>query len=108
MNWKDFFRPTKGKIILAIVIFLIMPIYLETNIQCPVCHPEIEDCPPCPYLSFNVLVFNIDSILEGFPANFLFFGINLVLSYAVSCLIIFLYKEHFFKNKSLKKKGKRK
>ena len=61
MNWKEFLKPTKLKVILALVLFVLLAwyTYLQSQIVCKIkCNPlhgtgGLPPCPPCAYPSYN-------------------------------------------------------
>ncbi|MDO8516933.1 MAG: hypothetical protein Q7S33_02305 [Nanoarchaeota archaeon] len=100
MKLKEFFRPTWGKIILTLFI----PAFYSQIGQtfCYPCHSG-EYCPPCnqPFL-FMPLILAIFSFInyphQDIQYLILFFLIGLVLSYTISCIIIFFFKKLRNKN----------
>ncbi len=109
MDWKEFFRPTKGKIILWIVFFLISPTYL-TNVNCialaGISCPKIIFVPVFGGIATLAAVANLVSI--GVGGDFIkffaqeisisFFILMLLLSCIISCLIVFTYNKFRAKN----------
>ena len=69
MNWKEFFKITKGKIISTLILFV---------------------------LDLAIFKISITTCVLGFykTACFINFGgllINLIISYLISCLIVYIY-----------------
>ena len=99
MNWKEFSRPTKLKILLAIVLFLVLPL-TPTPVQC-----AGSSCPDVWLngLSLSQAVFMAFSLMaSGEPPSILtnlLPGLVLVgvlaaiISYLLSCLIVHLYRK---------------
>lgn len=88
MNWKEFFKLTKVKIIITVILVVIYLLYLWQSFfftldtvtigiplvfyeWCSICIPETK--------SFNILFLIIDLVIA------------FTISYLVSCLIIFIY-----------------
>lgn len=111
MTAKEFFKPTKGKIILTIIFILIFPLPYWNGILCERCLDE--PCPPCPDTNFSpsligwyftwggagfyrdtrlASTFNpaID-VLSEILITLLIIG--LPISYLCSCSIVFVYKK---------------
>ena len=93
MNWKDFLKPTRGKIIIFIIIFIFFfPIAgYTTSFMCAGSDP----CPDQSGLCFG--------LLGGTPLYFLSFCVPIlavpfvfIIEYLVACLIVTLY--HRIKN----------
>ena len=103
MDWKEFFKPAIGKMILFIILLLIMPLFGWQNFLCEPCPPPPAECPPCgeyQFKFFGIPLLIIDGISPG-PLSYPKFTpsnlpINIILiitiSYVLSCLIIQLYK----------------
>ena len=108
MNWKDFLKPTKVKIILTIISILIFPLPFWNGTLCEQCINE--PCPPCPDTNFGPALIGwwlewgdsfqgyqkligwhnqAINVLEGLILELLIIG--LPVSYLLSCLIIFTY-----------------
>ncbi len=100
MNWKEFLQPTLPKIIIAIILFLVLPI-----VPLPV--QTMEGDPGLPYIlengfdssrqiiagSLAIIGNEPSSILTvSVPDLILFSVISLIISYLISCLILHLYK----------------
>lgn len=62
MNWKEFLRPSKVKITIALVLFLILPLIpIPTG-----CTREIDDADPCPTVFMNGAIFFM-ALFSAFP-----------------------------------------
>ncbi len=118
MNWKEFLKPTLGKVAIYFIIFII-PYFLtlfvckttyEFNEECPSILSYFEDILPIynmyflylPLLIFYIPVNYILCILTGsqqicsLGSGFVRIGAHifvLILYYTISCLIIFIYNK---------------
>ena len=92
MNWKDFFKPTTGKVVLFLILMIVLNYYLISTIVVadavilvgtplgfyPVGSMQClspSDCPSGPEFSYVNLI------------------IDIVFWYVVSCIIVFIYKK---------------
>lgn len=102
MNWKQFFKPTIGKIILFIIILLVLPIFGWQNFICKPCL-STTDCPPCggyQFKFFGIPLLIMDFISPGLLSYPKFITSNLsiniiliiIMSYILSSLIIHSFK----------------
>ena len=90
MNWKEFFKLTKSKIIVIIIMFVILEIiaffvgYQSPNtITCEVCMPiDQGGCPPCPN---NAGAMAIPLMIIGIIPN-------LIISYLVANIFFYFKK----------------
>ncbi|VVB60892.1 Uncharacterised protein [uncultured archaeon] len=112
MDFKEFLKLKKEKIILWILLFLISPTYI-TNVNC-IALAGIS-CPKSIFMPLfgglatldavrNLLSIGVGSDFLNFFAQEIsipFFVLMLLLSYLISCLIIFIYNKFRAKNKSL-------
>jgi len=93
MNWKEFFKPSIIKIIIAIIISLFIPISSEM-----VCDTYVDGAGGCysSYLqAYEVFTGKIAwYVLPLYPVFYLAF----LLSYTISCLVVFIY--HKFKKQN--------
>ena len=100
MNWKEFLRPTIPKIILAIILFLVLPI-----VPLPV--QTMEGASGLPYIlengfdSSRQIIAGILSIIGNEPSSMLtamlpdliiFSAVSFIILYLVSSSIMHLYK----------------
>lgn len=96
MDLKEFFKPTKGKIILFILICLFAP--LPIYVANPLC-PQMLGYECKPYWMFVPFVLTGLAGTSNGPASSLLFItefwpsllMNLVISYVISCLILGVY-----------------
>ncbi|NIQ17806.1 MAG: hypothetical protein GTN43_03280 [Candidatus Aenigmarchaeota archaeon] len=96
MDWKEFFKPTKGKIVLFILIYLFAPLpYFVAN---PGCLMEIGAvCEPYwMFMPFVLIGLAFTSSGPSFSPLFIteFWSsliMNLVIAYILSCIILSLY-----------------
>lgn len=117
MNWKEFFRPTKEKIILFIVLIFIGVIIGSGPLMRidPDPRPQeftkfIDSFEPTwtVFLSPIILPF---SLMEGYAGIYpswmilIFFIIDVIFWYLISCLIIFAFNK--FKDKNKLKRGEK-
>ncbi len=92
MKFKKFLKPTKAKVILSIIIFLILPVMMWNGILPERCLPEDVTCIPVDVWIFKPLILQFDIIkynLNSYALQFII--INLAVSYLLSCLIISIY-----------------
>ena len=84
--WKDFFKPTKTKIITALIIPVLLLIERLYRIKtwCPPCNrPEMCGvCPPSPFTSYESVNLIIKVIIFSF-----------IIVYLLVCIIIWLYRK---------------
>jgi hypothetical protein len=136
MNLKEFFKPTKNKIILFIIIaiigeFLLLPVFVNMGSLCAL-HPNNDPCKQyyypmwesCGHCGLPTTIDNIKTIAiySFYPlanvgriiAYFLpLFGLilNQALAitywYLLSCVLIFIYNKIFNKDKPIKSKEKK-
>lgn len=97
MNWKNFIKPTKEKIILFILFLLV-----NTFVPLTPFFMVLKAClnPPCPNTILTFGSYVAESFLASlifFPINLIILIINLVFWYLISCLIIFAFNR--FKDK---------
>jgi len=118
MNWKKFFKPTKGKILLFVILFIMLPAPIfkvpiwggpeECNgaITCTIGYKTF-------WFPLGGFLF-ISSLFGAFPImsdmtlidEILRFLYLIVVPYILSCITIFIYKK--IKNKKFNKKSKTK
>jgi len=87
MDWKEFLKPTKGKIISALVLTLILVPFVKTEMQI-MCITE-----PCnPLVIHRPLLLGLLSISEivGVSSGYLIAGS--VISYLITCLFSWFRK----------------
>jgi hypothetical protein len=80
MNWKEFLKPDWRKIVLTVILmFIPLPMYVDTFCSCysPPCQ-----CPK--KIMFYPLLLSLGIGLLTLP-------IDLVISYLLSCLIVWIY-----------------
>ena len=109
MDWKEFLRPTKWKILVWIILFLLSPTYL-TNVKC-IALAGIS-CPKSVFMPAFGGLATLDTVRYlvsiGVGGDFIkffaqeisisFFILMLLLSYIISCLIVFTYNKFCAKN----------
>lgn len=108
INWKEFFKPTLIKTLLTIIIFLIsipfIQSYAEMVVMCIIgpCLPQLVYRGSQSLLQF---LLNYDKLLI-YKISYINLITGLILSYIISCLIIFIYnkinKKKLFKLKQTK------
>jgi len=111
MNFKQFLKPEIKKVILAFLIFLVMPLpVLRTAVlgMCPLNSSSEGSCGGDGYyyewnfIPFGVITVltipsvNLEMIVYNYMFNFLFLAI---ISYLLSCLIIWIYDKIKVKKK---------
>jgi len=93
MDWKKFFKPTKAKIITAIIILIIFVPFIiyDNGTRC-----FMAPCPSSSYASIALwLLLSLVSLLARHSFVFIYsislpiLIIGIILSYLISCLIIF-------------------
>jgi hypothetical protein len=112
MNWKEFLKPTIGKIVLFILVFLMVPIHW--TYYCPNCSSATNVTTTYPNgSSINRTVYNMgtprwspeyiptigiffgdlypEDIAQNISANPYFFIIFFILCYIFSCTLIWVY-----------------
>jgi hypothetical protein len=98
MGLKEFFKPTKLKIILFIIFLLVLPLFGRQNLRCEVCDTRLGECPPCTrteFKFFGIPLLIRDVISPGvlsYPAfNSFNLPINIILivliAYTLACSI---------------------
>jgi hypothetical protein len=101
MNFKEFFKPTLGKVALFVLIFLLvpLPVYIA-NPGCPMM-VKYNGCTPYwsfqHFISYGVNWVSFELVLGEFMP---YIAMNLVISYILSCAAFGVAK------KFMKKKGK--
>lgn len=90
MDWKDLLKPSKGKIVIAILIFIILPVFsYQVTIMCDA---EIGGfCPPymTQFISLLGIAFVGLKTLESIDASiFLLIPLGILISYLISSWII--------------------
>lgn len=102
MKLKEFFKPTWTKVITTIIIFLIIPVNMWNGVLPEICLPEDVNCTPMKVWFWKPLILQSENIQYNLNLNIiLYMFIQLIISYFLSCLIIFTYKK--IKSKSPKK-----
>ncbi|MFH1545099.1 MAG: hypothetical protein ABIE23_03365 [archaeon] len=106
MNLKEFFYPTKERIILAIIVFLVFPMPQYVIISCGSVVGMDDSqlkvgggCPPSgwtiiPFFGFQLIskiVMNFYTI--NLIATLVYSLTTLIISYLISCIIIFAYNK---------------
>ncbi len=94
MKWKEFFKPTKGKIIIFVIIslFIFGKIFLYEDLIIRQGYPSTGY--PLPF--YNIINLGVPGgpvgPLEAQP-NFVNLAINLIFWYLISCLIFWGYNK---------------
>lgn len=110
LNFKEFFRPNKNKIILTIFLFLFLP--FPYYVSSPICLAVIGiKCEPywsIVFLGIGTIIdffesFSFFSLIQYFKSFWLYYLFSIVFYYFISCLIVFLYFR--FKNSKYKKRN---
>ena len=89
MMEKEFFKPTKYKIYLTIIIFILIVIFLfpaKINVYCKVGLP----CPPINVVNTIYQIINEPTFVS---INYSYILLELVMSYLLACSIINLFKK---------------
>jgi hypothetical protein len=90
MNWNEFLKPTANKLAVSILIFFFVPFYFGE--ECMVSVGEAGGCSPFFYQFYRFLTQPYFNFLN--PALYLFAIPYFVLSYILSCLLVFLIKRY--------------
>ncbi len=96
MNWKEFLKPNKEKAIGFVILFLASIALHSLYLNCP---PTLEPSHCTNWLSFIGLVFEWPGLVAasffGQTAffNYVFFSVDIIYSYLLSCLIVFTVKK---------------
>ena len=94
MNWKEFFKPIRIKIILMLLILLLFILIFGIPIQkfvlCEPCQPS-GPCTPCPkiidFISIKQLTNSLEFIGKGIWFIWYLYLLEIVLSYLVNRLL---------------------
>lgn len=88
MSLKEFLRPTKWKLVLFIVLFILsLFVVLQNQIRDGGCDTQGF---PLPVYEFNCISI-LGSVPTEAPFNFVGLVFNLIIWYLVSCLTVFIY-----------------
>ena len=95
MDWKEFFRPTIGKLILFLIILVIFVPFIryDNGIRCFIF--------PCPAdTTGSAAMWMMSRIYAGhiYEINYSSLTLGLIISYFASCLIISIFKKTQKKN----------
>ena len=89
MDWKEFFKPTKGKIILFVILFVVI-ILISVKLNFVIYKPGERGVGLPLILSYN----KISELGEGYwDFSFLNFTIDIIFWYLTSCLFVFLFRK---------------
>ena len=94
MNWREFLKPDWRKIVLAVIIFLVLPALMYLPVLC-----IFGECPPhLIFLPFAglMLVWGRPSLL--IRENIIICIALVIISYLLSCILIFTYDRYRGKN----------
>ena len=90
MNWKEFFKPTFIRIILALILILILPVFIEGG-----CRDYVDKPGVCNTYFVNLYYFTIfqertfeQMIRQHFIPSII---VDIILSYLLACTITYLY-----------------
>jgi len=95
MNLKEFFKPDMSKIILTLVMIIITIIFwflAKVNVLCKM-------GVPCPPVNHFIRISEISGP-RFISANYIYLILELLISYLISCFIIFIFNK--FKEKKKK------
>lgn len=103
MDLKEILKPTLIKLLLAVIIFLILPNYLYYSTACPLDAPQVpRNCPNgFVFTNFSGLVmlklyffgtWRLYSMFTGYSPSILWFSFvyHSISSYLLSCIILFM------------------
>lgn len=98
MSWKEFFRPTIGKISVALVLFLVLPTIMK------ICDIEHGFCVWVIEWFFGIQILPAISSISLWDARAcIYLILQIVLSYLISCIILYFAT----RNNKLKSKKKK-
>jgi hypothetical protein len=101
MNWKEFFRPRIGKVILCIALFIVLLLILKLPI---IAYPDRICYEPSScngFVQFAGQTFEINNGTSKESIMMLIFSIEILISYLISCILVFSLKILVFLLKKL-------
>jgi len=86
MNWKEFFKPSKGKLLVVLVIVLLWPNYAV--------HTTLCGGNGCQEAFLDVYFFDLILRIGGDPTPKLFYNtmnfiLSVIVSYGIGCTVIY-------------------
>ena len=100
MNWKEFLKPDKRKIVLAIILFGLVPFPMYSGFDCSrrPCLPIVKIGPSIGIINLMFFLFARND-KEIFPQEYpelalyplILFLLQIIISYVLSCLISWAY-----------------
>jgi len=93
MNWKRFLKPDWRKIVLFVIFFLISPAQFINLISIPE-NPQPTQLVPLlgGFFTIGLIIANVKTGISIFTnLNMIFFILSIIISYFLSCLIIWIY-----------------
>src|SRR3989338_7364411 len=96
MNWKEFLKPTIGKVSLTIILLLLWLFYFRATVVLWIVNCITAPCNPVPQFVKLTDILNQRAIFSWI--TIVVWVIELLISYLVSCLVVFALNK--IKNKS--------
>ena len=102
MDWKKFFKPTIGKILLFVFLLLVFTLIFGVPVKkfvlCEPCPPPESglSCTPCQktieFITIKNLIESQEFIGKGIWLVWYLYIIEFIFSYLISCIIIYFLK----------------
>lgn len=94
MNWKEFFKPDSRKIVLTLLVFFFLPIPIKV-VEPGFCPQVIGGVCESDRIYWRIIfpvlkLIQVDIFINTVPA-LLLLSLIFILSYAISCLLVWVY-----------------